>query len=80
MLTDVISGGGVLTGVLSIGVGMLTDIGIMVRVARAVNMVDAVAVVISNVVSFIDLDIVTDLITNGLAVVMTALEVTLPAP
>ena len=49
-------------------------------VARAVSMLDALTVVIVNVVSVIDVDMLADTNANDLAAVMSPLEFTLSSP
>ena len=86
-LTDAMFGVDMLTDVI-LGDDMSIDIGIivtatpaitlefMVGVARAVNMLDVLAVVIVDVASAIDVDMLADVNANDLAVVMTPLECT----
>ena len=81
MLTDVI-----------LGLGMSIDIGIIVTatpaitlefvvgIARAVNILDMLDVVIVDVVSAINVDMLADVNTNDLTAVMTPLEFTLSSP
>ena len=90
-LTDVMLGVSMLTDVM-LGLGMSIDIGIivtatpaitlefMVGVARAVNMLGALGVVIVDVVSVIDVDMLADVNANDLAAVMAPLEFTLSSP
>ena len=68
-----------------VGVDMLTDMESMVGVAyagdvRAGALTDWLSVLIIDVVSAIDIDMLTDKNVNGLAAVMIPLEFTLPAP
>ena len=90
-LTDVMLGVSMLTDVI-LCLGMSIDIGIivtatpaitlefMVGVARAVNMLNARDVMIVDVVSAINVDMLADVNANDLAAVMTPLEFTLSAP
>ena len=90
-LTDAMLGVDMLTDVI-LGVGMSIDIGIivtatpaitlefMVGVARAVNMLGILDVVIVEVVSVIGVDMLANVNANDLAVVMTPLEFTPPSP
>ena len=79
-------------GMFGVGVDMLSDMEIIamatpaitlafvVGVSRAVNMLDVLAVVIVDVTTAIDVDMLADENANRLAAVMTPLEFTLPAP
>ena len=72
-----------------VGFGMLSVMEIIVMdtpkitlgfVVRVTYSVDVLDVVITGVVTAIDVDILADENVNGLAAVMTPLELTLPAP
>ena len=90
-LTDAMLGVGMLIDAI-LGLGMSIDIGIivtatpaitsgfMVGVARAVNMLDTLDVVIVDVMSAINVDMLADVNANDLAAVMAPFEFALSSP
>ena len=75
-------------GMLGVGVDMLPDVEIIVMATPVINLdfvlggayADVLAVVIVDVVSAIDVDMLADENANGLAAVMTPLEFNLSSP